>query len=140
MSSVPRVKIVLDTSVLLMAFGNPGSFLDRLLRLALSRRQVTLFISPEIIQEFSDKLEFKFMLPRPDVVAVVASLSPICSIITPSQRLKVVKDDPDDNKILECAVQAKADLIITSDKHLLKLKRYEDTKIAHPSMLKYWFT
>lgn len=46
------------------------------------------------------------------------------SVIVPEQVLKVVSDDPDDNKILECAVAAKANFVVTGDKHLLRLNPY----------------
>jgi predicted nucleic acid-binding protein len=51
--------------------------------------------------------------------------------------LDVVKNDPDDNTILECAVEVQADIIVSADKDLLKLKRYENTQIQHPTNLKY---
>ena len=47
----------------------------------------------------------------------------------------MVKDDPDDNKILECAYAAKVDYIITQDNHLLKLKEFEGIKIINPGDL-----
>lgn len=48
--------------------------------------------------------------------------------------LFIVKNDPSDNKILECAITAEADYIVTGDKnHLLPLKRYKNTKIVSPS-------
>ena len=51
----------------------------------------------------------------------------------------VVVRDPDDNKVLECAFEARADLIITADKDLLALKEFNSIKIIHPSSLKYIF-
>ncbi len=51
----------------------------------------------------------------------------------PTQVVDVVKNDPSDNRILECAIAAKSDYIITGDKHLLRLSRYEGIMIARVS-------
>jgi predicted nucleic acid-binding protein len=50
-------------------------------------------------------------------------------IVAPAEALDVVKDDPDDNKILECAVAAGADAVVTGDKHLLRLGEYAGIRI-----------
>ena len=46
--------------------------------------------------------------------------------------IEVVKDDPDDNKIIDCALASSSDCIITYDKHLLNLKSFEKIKIITP--------
>ena len=53
--------------------------------------------------------------------------------ITPHLKLEEIKDDPDDNKILECAVAAAADYIISGDDHLLKHKELRGIKIVSPA-------
>jgi len=53
-------------------------------------------------------------------------------IVIPDNKLEIIKDDPDDNKFLEAAVQGKAEFIISQDKHLLKIIEYERIKIVHP--------
>ena len=47
-------------------------------------------------------------------------------------KLKIVKEDPDDNKILECAVEGKADFIVSQDSHLLKLREFHGIRIMSP--------
>ena len=49
-----------------------------------------------------------------------------------SIRLNIIKDDPDDYKFLEAGISGNADLIISQDKHLLKLKEYQKIKIISP--------
>lgn len=51
-------------------------------------------------------------------------------LVHPSQEVSVVTDDPDDNKIVSCALEAKADYIVTADQHLLKLIEVEGIKIV----------
>ena len=50
----------------------------------------------------------------------------------PKTKVNAVKDDPDDNKFIEAALEGKADYIISQDKHLLKLKEFRKIKIIIP--------
>lgn len=52
--------------------------------------------------------------------------------VTPTIKLHAVKDDPDDNRILECAIEAKADVIVSGDQHLLKLGSFQGIPIYTP--------
>lgn len=56
----------------------------------------------------------------------------ISGLVKPTKKLDIVKDDPDDNKILECAIAGKVDYIISNDEHLLKLKEFEGIPIIKP--------
>ena len=51
------------------------------------------------------------------------------NVVRPTLLLDVVKDDPDDNSILECAVTAGSEWVVTHDKHLLRIGEYEGIKI-----------
>ncbi len=53
--------------------------------------------------------------------------------LEPTEKLDIIKDDPDDNKFLECAFAASAEYIISGDEHLLSLKRFMDIKIVNPA-------
>ena len=57
----------------------------------------------------------------------------MATIVTPHTKQDVIKDDPDDNVILECALEGQVQHIITQDKHLLKLKDFQGVKIVTPS-------
>ena len=50
----------------------------------------------------------------------------------------VVKIDPDDNKIIACAVEALAKIIISGDHHLIDLGEYEDIRIMTPDTFLKW--
>jgi uncharacterized protein len=45
----------------------------------------------------------------------------------------VVSDNPDDDRILECAAAARSDYIVTGDKHLLRLKNFVNIRIVNPA-------
>lgn len=47
--------------------------------------------------------------------------------------MKVVKDDPDDDNIIECAVEGKANMIVSGNNHLLELKEFEGIQILNPA-------
>ena len=50
--------------------------------------------------------------------------------ISPKARIEIIKEDPDDNIILECVIEGKAELIISGDKHLLELKEFQNIPIV----------
>jgi hypothetical protein len=53
-------------------------------------------------------------------------------VVYPKKKLNIVKEDLADNKIIECALEAKASFIISGDKRLLKIRKYKGIKIITP--------
>ncbi len=96
-----------------------------------------LYISPAIKQELLAKLKEKFDFEQVDNFMVV--LDRRAYNVSPTEKIDFLQIDPDDNKILECAVAAEADLIVTMDKHLLKLKTFRKIGIVHPKAFSYMF-
>ena len=74
--------------------------------------------------------KFKLKLGEENVKIALSDLAAISLFIEPLERVSIVREDPDDNKILECAIAAKADFIITGDSHLLKLENFKSIKIV----------
>jgi len=121
-------RVVLDTNVYISALlfgGLPGSVLD----LAILRA-FTLILSPALLDELDEKLRAKFEMTMEDTAFLRARLETVGEIVEPGEVLKVIVDDPDDNRVLECAVKGKADLIVSGDRHLLKLGMYRGIKIV----------
>ena len=77
--------------------------------------------------------------PPDDLTRFLKRVRGIATLVRPTERVKAVKDDPDDNAILECALAAQAQLIVTADHHLLKLSPYRGIGITHPRELKRIF-
>jgi putative PIN family toxin of toxin-antitoxin system len=122
------MKVVFDTNVYVSAFLLPGSLAeDAFLRV--QRRQATLSTSVPILTETADVFRTTFHQAEEDVVAVLRLIGRAATIVKPSVRIMVLVDLPD-NRILECAVDAAADLIVTGDHHLLRLKTYQDVAIV----------
>ncbi|MBS3905491.1 MAG: putative toxin-antitoxin system toxin component, PIN family [Syntrophaceae bacterium] len=65
------------------------------------------------------------------VQVILTELIGISDFVNPSKTLSVVSEDAEDNRILECALEAKANYIVTGDIHLLKLGGYRDIKILN---------
>jgi putative PIN family toxin of toxin-antitoxin system len=121
------IRVVADTNIYISALmfgGLPGTFLD----LAFSRA-FTLVASRAILDELDEKLRGKFAVSSKDARLIRARLEATADLAKPDFVLQVVADDPDDNRILECAVSGKADLIVSGDRHLLRLGSYEGISI-----------
>lgn len=134
------LKVVFDTNIFVMAAGMPGGYIDYWLDMATPPgNKFKLYTSPAILAEVQEKLEGKLQFERPLAVEYINRIKGIATAVNPTQKLDVIQSDPDDNIILECAAEAKADIIVSADKDLLKLKRYEQTQIQHPTNLRYIF-
>ncbi len=121
-------RVVADTNVYVSALmfgGLPGTVPD----LALVG-SFTLVTSAALLDELDEKLRLKFGVSPEDAAAVRRKLEIVVSIVKPDMVLDVVKDDPDDNSMLECALAGKADYIVSGDRHLLKLASYEGISIV----------
>lgn len=127
------LKIVFDTNIYISAFLKSG-FSRELLHLALEGK-IELYISQEILSELKRKLEEKFQIKEADIKLFISVISQITKVVLPPRKLRIIKADPKDNIILECALTAKANLIVSLDKHLLKLKRCQKIGIIHPKTL-----
>ena len=117
------MKVVYDTNVFVSAFIVPGSKGEEALLLA-HRRKVDLYTSVPILTETTRILRTKFDQPERDVLAALKQISRAATIVRPARTVTVLEDVPD-NRILECALSAQADLVVTGDHHLLTLKEFE---------------
>jgi putative PIN family toxin of toxin-antitoxin system len=89
---------------------------------------VQLAISQPIIHEVLDVSARKFDRNPEALARVAVYLSELAEVVAPRRRLKVPRDDPD-NRILECAVAAKAKIIVTGDQAMLALGEYRSIRI-----------
>ena len=122
------MKVVFDTNVFISAFVVPGSKGEDALLLA-HRRKVDLYSSVPILTETARILRTKFDQSEKDITAALKMIGRAVTIVRPSRKVTVVEDLPD-NRILECAVTAQADLIVTGDHHLLGLREFEGVPIV----------
>ena len=94
-------------------------------------RLVDIFSSQPIMKEVERVLRDKFRWSKERVVAAASYL---WSLSRPLDPQCTVSDcpDPDDNRVLECAIEAKATFIVTGDHHLLDLDPYQGIAILSP--------
>jgi uncharacterized protein len=122
------LRAVLDTNIFASAFSSPGGPTFRIWQAVLDRR-FRLLISPALINELATVLRRRFQTPEVEVQRLLRVVTKHAHIIQPRITLSVTTD-PDDNRILECAVEGKADLIVSHDRHLLSLKEYKSIPIV----------
>lgn len=126
------IRIVLDTNVLVSAVvfgGNPRRVIESILE-----GSVHLTLSREILDELEGVLcRKKFGISSQVIRKISNELESICDIVMPKRRIAVMRSDPYDNMVLERAVEAKADYIVSGDTHLLDLREFEGIKIVNPS-------
>ena len=121
------MKVVFDTNIFISAFVVPASLGQRAF-LCAQQRRFDLCTSVPILTETAQKLRDKFDQDDEDITGALKLISRASTVYKPSVTVDVLADAPD-NRILECAVAAGADLIVTGDRHLLKLKKYQDIPI-----------
>lgn len=126
------LKVTTDTNTLVSAAIAKGNEFE-MLKLAYEGK-IELVLSPSILQEFREVISrAKFGFSEEQVSNVFKQIISISTIIMPSVKLDIIKEDPADNKILECAESGNINYIVSGDKHLLNLKSYKNIQIVRTS-------
>ena len=129
------MKITLDTNVILSStfwFGDSSKIMEMV-----EKGGTELILSEDIIEEYKNVLNYeeiqdKIKNKNLEMQRTVEEIITLSKIVEPKSKLDIIKEDPDYNKILECAVEGKVDYIISQDKHLLDIKEYKEIKIITP--------
>ncbi len=121
------MKVVFDTNIYISAFVIPGGNAEKGYMHAING-DFELCTSVAILTELARKLDEKFGWEKQKIVQLITSISNLVIVFKTTPWLQVVSDDPD-NRILECALKAAAGFVVTGDKHLLTLKKYEHIEI-----------
>jgi len=128
------MKIVVDTNVLISALGWRKSEHHLIKRVFMG--EINLYLSPVILEEFIQvSKRKKFGFSSDEIEEFVTSLIEVCEMVIPQEKIDEIKEDPTDNMFLECAIEAKADYIISGDKHLIKLAKFQGISIMNASSL-----
>jgi len=121
------MRVVFDSNIFISALVIPGCQAEKAI-FKLIDSQDFLILSKPVIDEILSVLARKFGRDREAVSRVAVYLAGLGEIIHPIRGIKILKDDPD-NRILECAISGKADMIVAGDKQMLALKEYKGIKI-----------
>ncbi len=125
------MKVVIDTNVFVSSFfgGNPRKIID-----LWKKGKISLCVSKNILDEYIEVLQRIGLGDGREVEELLSLFAKGFNILftTKTPKIKAVKDDPDDDKFIECAVRLKAEVIITGDKALKAMNEYMGIKILTP--------
>ena len=124
------LRVVLDTNVLvsgLIMLGKPRELLS-----IIARREATLVLSKEILNEFTKVMRRNKLteyVTEEQVERFIENIERIAEFVELESHLEVV-NDPKDDIVINTAIDGRADLIVSGDHHLLSLKEFKGIKIA----------
>lgn len=122
------MRVVFDTNIFISAFVIPGGHAEDAYLHAVHGK-FELFTSVAILTETANKLRTKFGWSDERIAKLLRSVSETATVLKTEPHLHVLTDEAD-NRILECAVLAEADIVVSGDKHLLSLEHYESARIV----------
>ena len=131
------MKVVIDTNVLVSRAISEKRAPAIIFRL-LGQGAFEHIVSQALLDEYRRALTYDHVRKlhrRTDaqVIALLLDVEQAATLVHPAISLAVVSDDPDDNKVLECAVAGGANYIVSGDKHLLGLREYQGIRILSPT-------
>ena len=116
------MRVVLDTNVIVSGLNFPGN----------ERLVLELCLSPFILEEVSGVLGRKFDWTEERSAQALRTLGDAATVVEPRRLPEVIEGGHADNRILECAVEASADYLVTGDRrHLLPLEEYRGARILN---------
>jgi len=121
------VRVVFDTNIFVSALTLIGGRADQALTRVVDGTD-RLILSKAVLGELLTGLARKFSRDPEELARVAVWLGDIAEWVRPVQRLEVAADDAD-NRILECALAGRAEVIVTGDKGLLQLGTIEGIRI-----------
>lgn len=125
-------RVVLDTNVLINGVQDEESYTKKIIDACIANK-IEPVISSAIRRE-NEKMASK-LIKDTEYFEVLDEYYKAATEIEPTKKIKIVEEDPDDNKFIEAAVASDADFIVTEDNHLLDLDEYEGIRSITPSQL-----
>jgi putative PIN family toxin of toxin-antitoxin system len=124
-------KVVIDTNVFISAFGWGGTPL-RIVKM-LEKEVIRNCVSESILTELHHAIAYrKIAFPVKLQTSIMEYVLAYSDVYNPKKRLDITPD-PDDNKFVECALSADARFVITGDKGLLDLRKFQGVRLITPT-------
>ena len=127
-----KVRVVIDTNVYISGLtftGKPNEVLELMIK-----EKIEVYISPFILGEIETILKKTFGWDEEQVKKALNQIKRKATQIRPKDKVSIVKQKDSDNRIIECAIEAKAQYLVSGDtKHLLPLKQYRGIEIISPA-------
>ena len=134
------LKLVFDSNIYIAAMAKQSFCRDLLVIVLADIESFNLFISDAILTEIWDTsnelIKQNAIQPVARDLLLALVLKSVVKV-QPDKHVIAVTRDPDDDKILECAMTAMVDMVITMDQDLLKLKTFRSIAIVHPRTFFY---
>jgi len=121
------IKVVFDTNIFISGLFWSG-LPNRLWFLA-KFGSFELLVSDPILKEIERSLTRKFSYNEVEASQVTRTIKSFSRIVYPKKVINRIKEDPSDNRILECAFEGGAKYIVSGDKHLLAVEKYKSISI-----------
>ena len=125
------MRIILDTNVFISGifFSGPPSQIIK----AWGNQSLQIVLSQEILDEYqrvANELSSKF--PSVDILPIIEMVTIHGNFVDTQDVYITVCEDPDDNKFIECAIASNCTIIVSGDKHLLKLTDFKGITVFNP--------
>ena len=121
------MKIVIDTNVVASAIffgGKPRTIIELLMK-----HNLKSYVTEEIVEEYKDTVNYlKEKYPKKNINIPLSQIVGACELIDAISDVKVCRD-PNDDKFINCAIDSKAYYIVSGDKDLLTLEKYDNIEI-----------
>jgi uncharacterized protein len=125
------MRVVIDTNIFVSSFfgGNPRKIID-----LWKEGEITLCLSDAILDEYIDVLARLGMKDEKEIEELLSLFSGSYNILFTQKtpKIQIIKNDPDDDKFIECAVALKAEVVITGDREVLEVGEYKGIRILTP--------
>ena len=137
------ITVILDTNVIISGLlspqGSPGEIFD-----CLEKGKIIVATSNILLTELERVLTYskvrKYLnLSDEEINLFLRRFKMFTEVVQPEISINVIEKDPDDDRVLECAIAANATFIITGDQHLLELGEFQGIEILTPSVFTTWF-
>lgn len=128
------LKVVFDTNILVSAWlweGNESKLIE-----SVEEGIIHGYSSEQLIEELCRTLRYpRFDLSQDEVASIRGYYLLLFKIVRPKQTISIILEDPEDNRVLECALEAEADYVVSGDHHLLGFGEFRGMKIVKAAEL-----
>jgi uncharacterized protein len=128
------VRVALDTNILVSAFIFPGGSPESVYRSVLEGR-IDAVTSVPLLAELARVLTEKFGWKPSHSDDAVAQVLEVSALVHPHERVSVIAEDADDDRVLEAALEGEADAIVSGDRHLLRLRTWRGIEVVTATSL-----
>ena len=131
------MRVTFDTNVLVSAFISKDGTCADVLDIVVTFEEIKLVLSEEVLSEFTevmnrDAVKSRLGYTGSDVTEFEAAVRGVAEIVRVKSNAKAVKEDPDDDVIVNTAIDGKAQYVVSGDRHLRKLRKFRGVKVVTP--------